>query len=267
MKWLGLVALVAVCAALAALAAFLALGARAGDQSGPPKAAIVDQLSLTFPDPEFVQEVTSTLQQAGYRVDYYPGEEVTVDLYRNLASQGYELIILRVHAALPEQHPDIPSDVPPAILERVLTAFSDSVFLFTSEPYSSTRYLDEQKALRLIAVRYYQDAPRFSRYFGIAPEFIRSSMRGEFKGATLVLMGCNSLRFDRTAAALVERGAGTIVGWSGPVSAAHTDRATERLIQHLVGEGLTVGEAVAKTKGEVGPDPQYNSNLVSYPSQ
>ncbi|MCJ7767042.1 hypothetical protein MUP79_01440 [Candidatus Bathyarchaeota archaeon] len=35
------------------------------------KAAIVDQLSLTFPNQAFVEAAANTLKQAGYTVDYY----------------------------------------------------------------------------------------------------------------------------------------------------------------------------------------------------
>ena len=38
--------------------------------SGPPRAAIVDQLSLTVPNPDFVESATETLERAGYIVDY-----------------------------------------------------------------------------------------------------------------------------------------------------------------------------------------------------
>ena len=48
------------------------------------KAAIVDHLSLTAPNQTFIQTATNILKQAGYTVDYYLGEEVTVEFYRNL---------------------------------------------------------------------------------------------------------------------------------------------------------------------------------------
>ncbi len=39
------------------------------------------------------------MRGAGYDVDYYKGEDVTVELYRSLPSFGYKLIVLRVHSA------------------------------------------------------------------------------------------------------------------------------------------------------------------------
>jgi hypothetical protein len=87
----------------------LAILSRSGGESeGPPavvtstgpRAAIVDQLGLTQPNPTFVETATDLLEQAGYSVDYYPGEKVTVEFYRTFPAQPNELIILRVHSAL-----------------------------------------------------------------------------------------------------------------------------------------------------------------------
>jgi len=50
------------------------------DGDGPRRAAIVDQLSLSSPNPEFVQESIILLERNNYEVDYFPGEEVTVEL-------------------------------------------------------------------------------------------------------------------------------------------------------------------------------------------
>lgn len=50
-----------------------------GNQPSQLKAAIVDHLSLTFPNQTFKETATNTLTVAGYTVDYYPGEEVNVE--------------------------------------------------------------------------------------------------------------------------------------------------------------------------------------------
>jgi len=84
------------------------------------KAAIVDHLSLTYPNQTFIETATTTLKQAGYTVDYYSGEKVTVEFYRNLPTHGYKIIILRVHST---------------------TGGHQSVSLFTSEPYSESKYV------------------------------------------------------------------------------------------------------------------------------
>lgn len=254
------------------LAAVLAVGVLLGTLAtgkltpGAKTAAIVDQLSLTFPNPDFVQEATDTLEQAGFEVDYYRGEEVTVEFYRDLPSHGYELIILRVHSAVPMKDLGVQADVPQDIVERVLAAVGDNALLFTSEPYEREKYLEEQKGLRLFPVRYSGDDPG-DLHFAIASDFVRSSMKGEFDQSTVMLMGCSGLTFDSTAAAFAERGAGVVVGWDGPVSADHTDATTERLLRHLLVDGLTTRDAVAQTAAEVGRDPVYGSTLQVRPAK
>ena len=234
---------------LAIAAAFLAMSLMG--QSSEPKelrAAIVDQLALTEPNPSFSETATRTLQGAGYTVDYYPGEQVTVDFYRELPTHNYDLIVLRNHAA---RRPDV-----------LASRLPDEAALFTSEAYSRDKYVDEQNTLRLIKASYPGGDEVF---FGIRSDFITSSMKGRFHDTTIVLMGCNGLTTSATAEAFIEKGARAVVGWSDLVSAGHTDEATERLIQHLVVDRLTLGEAVQRTNAEVGPDPAYGSVLRVYP--
>jgi hypothetical protein len=211
-----------------------------------PRAAIVDQLALTQPNQGFVDEATEMLEQAGYAVDYYPGEKVTVEFYRGFPAQPYDLIIFRVHSALGRE------DGLPA----------DWVTLFTVDSYHDTWYVDEQKARRLSKVSYYEDGPP---YFGIMPEFVRSSMKGNLQDSTVLLMGCDGLATETIAEALVDKGARGVVSWNGLVSGDHTDAAAEQLLRHLVIEGLPLGQAVEKAAAEVGPDPAYGSVLRLYP--
>jgi hypothetical protein len=239
----------AVAIPLLVVAAFLVLS-RPDEPSGPPKAAIVDQLSLTFPNPDFAEAATETLEEAGYAVDYYPGEEVTVDFYRDLPTHGYDLLIFRVHGARR-------SDV-------LASKLPDEASLFTSEPYSRTRYVEEQDDLRLVKVRY-EDSEEV--FFGVRSDFITSSMKGDFGGATVVLMGCDTTRGRATAEAFIQRGAKAVVGWSDLVSAVHTDEATDVLLEHLLVDGLPIQEAVARTMTEVGPDPAFGSELLLYSSE
>jgi hypothetical protein len=234
------------------LAAGLFLSGLISGTSGPrPKtAAIVDQLSLTFPNPTFVQTATSMLEQAGYEVDYYPGEEVTVDLYRNLPTHGYGLIVLRVHSGLTRE------------LAGEEATQKEYVSLFTGEPFSEEQHHQEILGGQVGAASYYEGGPQV---FGISPKFIKSSMNGRFDDTTVILMGCDGLKSYETAEAFIERGAIAFASWSGPVSAAHTDAATERLLQHLLIDGLTIQEAVTRTAAEVGPDPEHDSVLRLYP--
>lgn len=224
------------------------LSSDSGSPPGPKTAAIVDQLSLTQPNPSFAETATNMLEEAGYTVDYYPGEEVTVDFWRNLPMHGYGLLVLRVHSGLAREEGEP----------------TDYVSLFTGEPFSDIKHYEEAEAGRLSRARYYEDGPE---YFAIVPDFIELSMTGRFDGTTIIVMGCDGLTTRTAAEAFVRKGAGSYVGWSGPVSAEHTDAATERLLHHLLVDGLKIQEAVTQTMADVGPDPEYDSTLLVYPSK
>lgn len=212
-----------------------------------PKAAIVDQLSLTFPNQTFLETAENTLSRAGYSVDYYAGRDVTVEFYRNLPTHGYDVIILRVHSA------------------GQTTSGSAELGLFTSELYSETRYVIEQLEDEVGRIRYSSDSKE--TYFGIGPKFVQQCMRGSFEGATIIMIGCEGLGNPSMATAFIEKGAKVYIGWSDSVQAAHTDQATACLLQFSLIEKLTIKEAVANTMNEVGPDPAKNSTLIYYPLQ
>jgi hypothetical protein len=246
--------------------AFPACGcAERWDGPAPKTAVIVDQLELTSPDPDFVEEATQTLERAGYAVDYVPGEDVTVDYYRELPSMGYGLVLIRAHSGFVlrgHNNPDEPQEP----------------FIFTSEEYDEGRHASDRAARRLSAA-YYLDTDRSTitspddlierfkdepRYFGVKPSFIEASTKGSFPGSTVVLMGCSGLTTEGLAEAFVERGARHVIGWNDLVSAPHTDSATARLLERLYVDGLPVAEAVEHTASEVGPDPTYNGALTYY---
>jgi hypothetical protein len=204
------------------------------------KAAIVDHLSLTAPNQTFIQTATNILEKAGYMVDYYSGEKVNVEFYRNLPTHGYSLMVLRVHS----------------------TFTDESVALFTSESYSY-KYRDEQLADRLGAVAFSkEEADKGIMYFGIMPSFVKQSMKGTFNNTVIIMMGCDGLMYTPMAEAFVQKGARVYISWSGPVSASHTDQATTQLLQHLITERQTIKQAVA----EIEPDPTNGSILKYYPS-
>lgn len=214
-----------------------------------PKSAIVDQLSLTFPNQTFIQTATNTLKQAGYTVDYYPGEKVTVEFYRNLPTHGYGLIILRVHSSATSP-------------ERT----EGPVALFTSERYDRSKHVYEQLTDQLVGVAFSQDEMKEGiTYFGINPPFVTQGMNGKFQNTIIIMMGCEGLDNTLMAEAFVEKGAKVYISWNQPVSASRTDTATTHLLQHFLIEKLTLKHSVQETFKEVGFDPIYKSLLIYYP--
>lgn len=210
-------------------------------QTPQPKAAIVDHLSISYPNQAFINECSAILKEAGFTVDYYAGKEVTVEFYRKLPAFGYDLIILRVHST-----------------------FYPSVAMFTSEPYSTQRYRYEQFLNRVgsgYLGGYRKGAPR---YLVVTDKFVRFSMEGLFKDTIIIMMGCSGIKIQM-ATAFLEKGAKAYIGWDGPVTASHTDRAIVSFLKYLLIKRQTIAKAVGQTMKEVDRESQYMSSLLFWP--
>jgi len=230
-----------------------------------PRAVIVDQLAATDPNPGFVADAIARLEGAGYAVDYVPSEAVTVDLFRHLPKQGHGIVMVRGHTGQLTSRPSTAVfDVGdgrwfvPGVLRQQVPAF------FTNEVYSGETHLPEQRERQLVITSYPQPAEDARRFFGITPEFMVSRARGRFDGATVILMGCGGPGSAVMAQALLTKGAGAVVTWDQLVTAQHTDRATQRLLAHLLDEPRGVGDAIASAMSDVGPDPSFGASLQMY---
>jgi hypothetical protein len=199
------------------------------------KAAIVDQPSLTFPNQTFIETATSTLTRAGYTVDYFGGENVTIELYRDLPLRMYKLIVFRVHSGYD--------------------------FLFTGEKYSTDAYVQEQLAGQVLKVQVTPDAEFF---FGIPDVFIRQCMHSNFTDTVIILMGCNALYWPDLARAFIQRGASAVVGWTGVISGSETDEATTILLTQYVKMKMPLENAISETNAEMGIDSLSESRLSYY---
>jgi hypothetical protein len=215
--------------------------------SAAQRAVIVDQLSASSPNPAFADSATKILQDDGYAVDYYSGDQVTVDLYRNLPEGNYDLVVLRTHST--------------AVVSRGEDEVQ-TVSIFTNEPYSEEAYREEQLQGKVGFAQYSEEGPK---WFGVTSAFVKDSMQGDFDDALVIGMGCQGLVNDLAAEAFSAKGAKAFIGWDSNVSAEHTDKATERVLQLITIEGLTPNEATAKTMSELGPDPYYGGSLVARP--
>jgi hypothetical protein len=211
----------------------------------PRKAALVDLIALTNPNPDFTEQVLTYLEEAGFSTDVYEGEEVTIEFYRTLPTKGYKLILIRTHSTnvLNENIPGGP------------------VFLFTSEVYDKTRYVKEQLTNHIGRAKLLYDADS-PLYFAIVSGFVRHDMVGRFDDTLIIIGGCQSLGTPDLAQAFIDRGAAAVVGWNEWVDLSHNDEALLHLLRGLTREKLTLEQAVRKTMNEIGPDPTYNTVLT-----
>jgi hypothetical protein len=241
---------------------------------------IVDQLSLTDPNPTFVARATTLFEEAGFRVNYVPGADATVGLYRRLPRMNYDFIVLRSHSARIEvdgvstdnvalftgEMIDLNayniSGVPPAAATAAARAKIEGEG--STRGASQDDSLDAQ-ALRGVIPVYYDPANGELPFFGLRPSFIENSLDGRFdSSAVVIMMGCDGLRSDALASAFASRGVRSFVSWSEPVTARHTDAATQRLLELVLVDDVDLPEAVARVKSELGPDPVYGGELALY---
>jgi hypothetical protein len=205
-----------------------------GQQPGleAPKAAILDGLYSESPNLGFSQILTNYLSAAGYTVDNFRGENVTIDLIRNVA--GYKVMVLRLHSAI---HSD------------------RNLYIFSGEPYTESKYTMEQ----LAGIVRKANTTEGKLYFAINIAFLGSSKPDSLKGSTVILMGCHGVSDQYSVDKLLESGVKTYFGWTGYVDLSHTDEATLALVKALCLERLSPEQAVQKAMAEVGPDPVYET--------
>lgn len=212
------------------------------------RAAFIDQLSPAFPNEEFRSAVATDIEHFGLPLDVYEGDEVNVDLYRSLGEYPYSVLVIRSHSGT---------------LELGGGPDQRTTALFTNEPYSGSRHVAEQLVDRVLIVRPLEDDTELT--FGVAPDFFRRSMRGEFARTVVIIAGCSILDRTDLAEALISRGASVVISWDLPVALDHVDRETELLVHYLLREGMTVEQAVDAAMAESGPDPEFGAVLKYYP--
>jgi hypothetical protein len=224
------------------------------DHAGNATAAIIDQLSASFQENEqFIANVTRELEDYGFEVDVFQGNNITVDFYRQLPTRGYKLIIFRAHSGL--------------LAENDVT--QDRTVLFTNEEYSESRYALEQVYGQLTMGGACQGCPMM---FGITSKFVRAGgvigqdkdMVGRFDDTVIVMMGCSGIALTDLAEAFVDKGASIYLAWDRSVELYYVDSATPYLVNQLCSGKLTIREAVNNTMAIKGPDPNYGAELQHY---
>jgi len=218
-----------------------------GHEDGDLRAALIDQFTPAFPNEEFRSSAMSDIGRFGLPVDVYEGEEIDVDFYRSLGEEPYGVLVIRSHSGI------------------VLEGSEDEgiAALFTNELYHRSRHTVDQLHDRVFKVKPFEGEVETT--FGVGPDFFRHSMRGDFHNAVVVISGCSILYRTELAEALVARGASVVISWDVSIRLDHMDRGTGLLLHYLLGEGMTVEEAVSAAMAECGPDPEFGAVLKYYP--
>lgn len=240
---------------LLALLLFCAVLLAAGCNNTPPtsgglKAAIIDQLYLRQPNPDFIAQTTKLLETAGFKVDVWQGNEITVDFYRKLPSMGYRFILLRVHSGTLME------------VQDGKTVELPDTYLFTAENYTTSRYITDQLSDKVSYAVMEEGTPEV---FAVNSAFIKSA-KGNFDHTVILSMGCESFRHSDLEQAFINKGASVYIGWSDVVTLEHVDKVTLQLMQDYCTGGMTIQQGINAVTTALGVDPYFGSYLKFSPA-
>ena len=225
--------------------------------NGVKKAAILDQLDGDIPNKDFQEKATKYLKDAGYDVELFTTEQLTVDFYKKLPKMNYEFIVVRSHA--------IGSDGP--------NYFEDEpVSIFTGEKYADDRYIQEQLFGQLGKGAPYMSSQvsvsvdlsdldktgsvevssdssgrildTTNPYFLVGSKYVNEIMEGRFPNTVIVLGGCSTLSNPSLAESLVNRGASSVVGWDRLIGSSKNDQAMLTFLESVLVNDMQVSDAV-----------------------
>jgi len=205
-----------------------------------PKAVIIDQLHDKIPNQNYQKKVTEYLETAGYEVDIYTTKDITVPFYKELPSMNYEFIVIRSHSL-------------------GFGTVEKSASLFTGELYSIDKYIQEQLLGQVKkGVPYLpSEVERIGfenlineTYFVVGSKVVEELMVGEFPDSIIVLAGCDTVTGGLLPAALLDRGASTVVGWRGLVPSDHNDIVILAFLEKVLVNGEEITEAVSSVMND-----------------
>jgi len=221
------------------------------------KAAILDQLYDDFPNESFQNKATEYLEAAGYQVELYTTDEITVDFYKELPSLNYEFIVLRTHGGPGEE--------------------GGSTTLTTGEKFRENIHLkeilNEQIGASIPIIRMAEiqgesdEVIRENSYFDINSKLVDNAMEGRFSDTVLVIGGCSALNSTMLAESFVSRGASSVVGWSGLVGDKDNDRITLQFLKEVLVNEIEIDEAVDLVMNNYRNSIEQDSTLLHYSAE
>ena len=215
-----------------------------GEISPHKRAAILDGLSADYPNRTFINSAEKILESAGFTVDIYGPENVSLSLLRELPSKDYGLVIFRVHGG--------------RIKQPMGLFIGGGLFIERCGPES---HKDEVESGYLLLGR-----PFLSNdtYCVAPPHYITDKLDGEFEGTIIIAMSCFTGDDKALANAFFKRGAKAYIGFKGKVSPAYVDAFITRFLQKIFIEKLPIKEAFTQTSNELGLDPHYGGAPVLF---
>lgn len=208
------------------------------------RAAILDGLGIDFPNKTFIDSATRILEEAGFTVDVYGSENVTLNLLKSLPSKKYSLVIFRVHGG--------------RIRQPIGLFIGGGLFVERCGPES---HREEVESGYLLLGR-----PFLSNhtYCVAPPHYISDKLKGRFTETLVIAMSCFTGDDRVMADAFFSKGAGAYLGFKGEVSPQYVDAFTIRFLEKVYLGKLSPREAFEEVLEEMGVDKAYGGEPVLY---
>ena len=204
------------------------------------RAGLFDAMYYLRPNEDFILEATQMLEENGFVVDSFFGEQVTAKLLLALPA-NYNLLILRLHSALAE---------------------NGKLYFFSGEAYSQYGYYYEQLS-ELVSKG---NIPNASSYFSVALDALAINKKESLNNSVIVAMGCHTLCDDFSLESLKKSvDIEVYVGWDSGVDLSRSDQSVLYFLGDFVEKGVTLKKAVETTMTKIGQDPKYGSILGYFP--
>ena len=245
--------------------------------NGTPRAVILDQLHDDIPNNDFQIKATQYLQDAGYDVDLFTTQQLTVEFYKKLPKMNYEFIVVRSHA--------IGSDGPD-YFEK------EPVSIFTGEKYTDDKYIQEQlfgqlgkgapymssqvevsvdlsglnqtTSEEIVAESSWSLLDTTNPYFLVGSKYVDDLMEGSFPNSVIVLGGCSTLSNPSLAKSLVNRGASSVVGWDRLIGSTKNDQVVLAFLESVLINDMQADDAVQFVNEKFNLDSESNPTFAYY---
>ena len=214
------------------------------EETSQMRAAILDGLAADYPNQTFIESAVEVLREAGFEVDVYGPENISLSLLKDLPSEGYSLVVFRVHGG--------------RIRQPIGLFIGGGLFIEKCGPES---HRDEVESGYLLLGR-----PFLSNetYCVAPPHYISEKLHGTFKRTLIIAASCFTGNDNVMASAFFERGAGAYIGFRGEISPDYADAFTIKLLRKLYSEKLPIQEAFDEALKELGSDPHYGGSPALY---
>ncbi len=187
----------------------------------------------------YMRSIIYNLERAGYTVDYYKDENVTINLLKRLDDEGYGVIYINSHGFIDPQ---------------------GSFALFINEKIDSEKANLYRNDLEEKSIGYLE-AGSLAGYLYVTPRFfLLYGNNSLFSDALIFIDACHSGNNTSLAEVFLNLGAQCFIGWNGPVNVIHGIMMDGKFFHEACKYNKTVEQALRGTRA----DPDSGATLTYF---